>query len=228
MKQLLPAILLAFALNANAQTTNRTVVPLGLENQNGNSNDGIIESGGQFQELFRSSYLQAQWQTPVQITGMAFRVDGALSSDTVIPRVEIRLSTSLRSREDMSLIYSANRGGDETTVFLHDNFRLFGSAVRPVSPFDLRFEFDQPFIYDPKAGNLLLYMNSAGPIGSGSQIDAHFGGDVAYVGTSGPFSPDQVVAYSPVIQFSWISVPEPSTLCLGALGGLIILGLRKN
>ena len=62
------------ASSAFAQGTIQTVVPFGFENQNGNSNDGIFEVGTQIQQLYRGSSLAQRWETPVQITGVAFRV----------------------------------------------------------------------------------------------------------------------------------------------------------
>lgn len=202
-------------------TTQAVVVPFGFENQNGNSNDGIFESAGHFQELFRATSFTSEWKTPVAITGIAFRVaDGVpLSLQATVPQLEIRFSTSSHAPENMSTIYGANKGADETTVFLHDNVSLFGRAGQPVNPFDIAITFDQPFVYDPKLGNLLMYVTASAIVGRGTQIDAHGYGSLdvspaSYVGSTGPFGDFQVVPYSLVTEFSWIAVPEPSALSL--------------
>jgi hypothetical protein len=77
MREMILLCLLSLQYSALAQGTIETVVPFGLENQAGNSNDGILQSPGTFQQLFRASYLQTAWQTPVEITGIAFRVEVA-------------------------------------------------------------------------------------------------------------------------------------------------------
>jgi hypothetical protein len=215
------------------QSTMHTVVPFGFENENGNSNDGIFESGGTFQELFRASYLATQWQTPVALTEVAFRVSEGvpLSLQATVPRLEIRFSTSSRSPENMSLFYSANRGVDETTVFLHDNVPLSGTAGQPINPFDIRVTFDRPFVYDPKIGNLLMYMNASGISGRGVQVDAQgyasLGASPAgYVGTT--FGQNQIAPFVLVTQFSFVAVPEPSASELALIAAIAIITVIKR
>src|SRR5438105_14427956 len=133
MKRWILAILCSLG-SALAQGTMQAVVPFGLANQNGNGNDSLFEGPGQTQELFRGSYLASQWQTPVAINGIAFRVahGSASSLQATFPRIEIRFSTSAHTPENMSVFYSVNKGADETTVFLHDNVSLFGRTGQAV------------------------------------------------------------------------------------------------
>src|SRR5438477_6018522 len=99
-------LLAIFAIgNSLAQGTTQTVVPFGLENQKGSGPSDLF-LGGETQDLFRASYLATKWTTPVEITGLVFRVTGGNSFDAVIPSIEIRGSTSARVPESMSQVYS--------------------------------------------------------------------------------------------------------------------------
>jgi hypothetical protein len=232
MKRFILLTALVFEFSALAQGTTQTVVPFGLENQNGNTVDESLSHGSLLQELFRGSYLETTWRTPILITGIAFRAKGVGPSySAVVPRVEIRLSTSTYDPANMSLFYAVNKGADETTVYLHDNVALFAPSGSSPNPFDLKFAFDRPFVYDPKQGNLLMFFKTAQPSPSvGTRlIDSHFvqGSEIGYVGNSGPFSDNQVAPYSLVTQFTWTAIPEPSTWHLFGIGFfLTTLGTR--
>jgi hypothetical protein len=176
MKRILLAILLSATLyvNALAQGTTQTVLPAGFANTAGNDYDSTLDNGGEIQQLFRGTTLQATWATPVRITAISFRVgNGAGSFNTVASSLDIRLSTSSRTPEQMSPAYAVNRGADEVQVFSHSNVALTGSGNQNLNPFDIQFTLDQPFIYDPTKGSLLLYLN-ANLLRRGAEMDAHF------------------------------------------------------
>jgi hypothetical protein len=223
MKKWIGLILVAFETTIFAQA-DRLVVPIGFENQPGNASDGVLFTGGELQQMFRASSLQATWSTPVRITGVAFRVtEGAAASfNAVVPRIEFRMSTSSRPLEQMSTSYNLNKGLDEMIVYAHDNVVLSGAAGQTVNPFDLKFAFDQPFTYDPAGGNLLMYMNSTGSGAGGRNIDSHIFGDgisvgsspVAYTGNSGPGGSNSVIPYALINEFTWVAIPEPSVMLL--------------
>jgi hypothetical protein len=175
MKMLLIAVATALSTCASAET-NTTVSPQGFALQNGNSANALF-SGlvPEFQQLFRASHLASDFNGPVAITDIRFRLnEGAFSSmDTVVPRVEIRLSTTAVAPENMSVSYTANRGVDERTVYLRSNVTLSSPGGQAINPFDVEFRLETPFVYDPSAGNLLLYIVNSGP-GDGrvSSLDA--------------------------------------------------------
>jgi hypothetical protein len=227
-------LIITFTLHtALAQGTVQSVVPFGLENQSGNGNDTLFATPGQTQQLFRSTYLASQWQTPVEITGMAFRVaaGSARSLQVTIPRVEIRFSTSSRTPENMSTIYVVNKGPNETTVFLHDNVSLSGATGQSVNPFDIRLSFDRPFVYDPVAGNLLMSITLTGGFLGGAQIDAQGYTSLAAspAGYVTPHTGDQVGALAEVTEFSFVPIPEPPVSYLFVAGSfLIIMNLRRR
>lgn len=219
-------ILLIAAVQTIGQT-NRTVVPAGFENQAGNTSDSILFTQSQIQQLFRASALQ--WDGPVQITGVAFRVtDGTSSFSAVVPRIEIYMSTSALAPERLTPNYFSNRGPDETAVFLRDNVFLIGRAGQNVNPFDLRVTFDQPFTYDSSRGNLLMYIKTFGSGVGARNIDSQiYAGNLANspvvsTGTSAPFG--GIAGYALINEFSTVAVPEPSVGCLILLGTIVCIG----
>lgn len=229
MKFSILAIVFAFGLMAKAQT-NKTVFPIGFEDENGNSAEntfsGLVPT---YQQLFRASSLTPAWPTPVKITGVAFRVaDGASSSfDAVIRDLDIRLSTTPVTPEFMNSSYFANRGTDELSVFSRENIAIFATGGLPQNPFEVKFTFDSPFVYDPSSGNLLMYIANNGPSGAPTPreqaLDAHTFGALdsttpfASVRGSGVSNARGLVA-----EFAWVAVPEPGVLTLIGIGvGLI-------
>jgi hypothetical protein len=221
-------------VGAESLVTNRTVLPVppDLAIQPGNATDSSLQVESSYQQLLRGSSLSSVWTTPVRITGIAFRVEehAIAGFAAVIPKVEIRLSTTGRSLERMSQSWDVNKGGDEKIVYQHDNVSLFGAAAEPFSPFDLRFELDEPFLYDPKAGNLAMLFVTSGSASSGArEIDASFFG--AMNTPSMAFRQDFAAPtpYGLVSEFSWVAVPEPKTWWL-VCGGAALLriggGLR--
>ena len=228
MKQVLFFLVIVFGESAFGQT-NTTVLPPGFENENGNIQhatfSGLVPA---YQEIFRNSSVASEWDTPVKITGVAFRVgDGATSSfDAVIPRIEIRLSTTPNAPELMSRFYDANKGADERTVFLRNNVSIFAAAGQEVNPFDVKFQFDTPFVYDPNNGHLLMYIQNSGPTGPGARsLDAHHFGALdanTPVASFGPgiLAPD---AYGLVAQFQFVAIPEPRELSLLAISSILLL-----
>jgi hypothetical protein len=223
------------AWSANGQSTTTSVFPVGLDNQTGNSGIVLFSSNpdpiNQYQQLFRSSELQKAWQTPVSISAVAFRVNnGASAFQAVIPTVEIRFSTSATPLEQMSSNYAQNKGSDELTVFLHQNVALSGAGGAGPNPFDIRFNFDRPFVYDPSKGNLLMYIATGFEVsGKSSQLDAQeyatFSGTPVISFGNGYLGPSPVGLVS---QFSSTTVPEPKLFQLAVLSGVIFFASMRR
>ena len=91
--------------------------------------------------------------------------------------VEIRLSTTSKTTDDLSSFFAENIGDDETLVYSGELiFSTDGSGpVGGPKDFDYIVEFDEPFIYDPTAGNLLYEFRHAKRRHYGWQQDSrHF------------------------------------------------------
>lgn len=224
------AFLLIFVATSFAQT-NKTVFPTELATQEGNQAlalfTGLVP---EYQELFRVRSLRAFGDTSVNITGLSLRVNGVSGSmDAVVPRFEIRVSTTSRTPENMSKFYSVNVGPDELLVYAHDNIHLVSTDAPSPRPFDLKFPFDQPFSYDPKAGNLLIDLRHTDGIGPlASSVDAHgyptFGESPVGSFFTSSVGPD---SSGVVLQFDWVAIPEPGVWALLGLGSLLFIA-RKH
>jgi hypothetical protein len=148
MKYLIAICTIGFELSTRCVQANQTVAPLGLANQNGNAADDFLQTFGERSFLFSPSELS--WIGPVQISGVSFRVDESeLSMSAIIPRVEIRMSTSLRSPASMSTLYANTVGVDELLVYARDAVHISSVGGNSPNLFGIVFPFDQTFNYDP-------------------------------------------------------------------------------
>ncbi len=66
-----------------------------------------------------------------------------------VPSMQINLSTTPRSADNLSRVFSENVGADDTIVFGPRGFSFPGLYRQFIS-------FDRPFTYNPQSGNLLL------------------------------------------------------------------------
>jgi hypothetical protein len=232
MKRLLVIFGITFAVVATEGQTNQSVFPAGLASSNGTSASSGFSNPGELQQIYRSPLFQPTWQSPVLITKIAFRVEeGNLASySAVIPKVEIRLTTTARAPEQMTPSWSQNAGSDVRTVFLHDNVAMEATGTASVNPFEFSFVLDQPFYYDPSIGHLGMDFRLGGtsPYFRAPGLDAQ---EYASL-TSSPFGyvePATPIASSRglITQFSWIQIPEPSPLALLCVSMVVINKLRK-
>lgn len=215
-------MIVAFEFYVFSQT-NQSVAPsgLGLETRNGNSTDNVFISPNERWQLFESSALP--WATPVGISSVSFRVnDGGASLNTVIPRVEITMSTSSRTASSMSTIYSENVGPNELLVYAHDNVSLFSPGGPGPNPFQITFQFDKLFIYDPTAGNLFFRLSNSGFGQSGIDVEAGGVNYALYAPGVLPFP----VGRGIVAQFSWSPIPEADVSILLSMG-FFLFGIRS-
>lgn len=118
--------------------------------------------------------------TGMYITELRFRPDSVYGQafTTSIANIEIRLSTTVRSPDALSLVFSNNVGWDDVVVqrgplAISSQFR--GPAGGP-KEFDIGVPLSRPFLHDPSAGNLLLeirnFSGSAAAYLSGSGLIA--------------------------------------------------------
>jgi hypothetical protein len=216
-------VTLFFQIGGFCATTNQSVVPVGLENVEGSTRDSFFKQGSPAERnvLISTAALPPSWTTALLITGISFRVDQqpfATAFDAVVPRIEMRFSTSSKTVDTMGATYAQNAGPDSVLVFAHDSFRLFSGGGAGPNPFGLEFKLDQPFHYDPAQGNLLYNLKTFGSsFAGGTDIDAQ-GSPLQIYGTTVPGVTSSPITQMPVTQFFWTTIPEPEPLWLSPFG----------
>src|SRR5580765_3766726 len=106
-----------------------------------------------YQQVYSPKDFVSQVSAPQYlITGMVFTAGSAFGPDTVnIPSLQLRLSTSQHGPDALSTTFGQNVGLDEATVY-SGSLQVQASS----SEWGMRINLQQPFLYDPTKGNLLL------------------------------------------------------------------------
>jgi hypothetical protein len=195
------------------------VVPNALASAEGN----FFHDGGPVPVRVMQIYDASQFASlsePFLITGLTFRPDTIPGPSG--PRsltLQIYASTTSRSVAGLSATFANNIGTDNTLVF--DGTQTWStanlSAPGNTSEFDIVQTLTTPFLYDPRAGNLVLDFQISSAGGSLIRRDA-VSGDltvnfVASVG-SATATTGNVLGFGFVTQFTVQQVPEPSSIVL--------------
>ena len=176
------AALIALGTFGTAQAAT-VVVPNGLASIEGNTNNGFpfnLElfglSSQRYQQVFAASDF-AFLSEPQLITQIAFRPDAEFGDpfSSTISNILINLSTTSVAPDGLSTTFANNVGADNTTVFsgqLSLSSADTGPATGP-KDFDIVINLQNPFLYNPSLGNLLLDVKnfSGEPT---TQFDAQF------------------------------------------------------
>src|SRR2546422_857568 len=144
--------LVALCAASNAASFVSVFVPNSLEHTDGNNANEFPFSIGadtiRYQQVYGASEFLGVVPFGGNITAILFREDAVFGQpfSTVLPNIEIRLSTTTRGPDALSSNFSENRGSDETVVFGPGPASLFVGGVN-LAP---------RFLYNPQAGNLLM------------------------------------------------------------------------
>ncbi|BAZ52788.1 hypothetical protein NIES4103_54530 [Nostoc sp. NIES-4103] len=221
------------ALSTGGLAQAAIIVPNGLEATEGNINNGWpfgLGFQGRYQQVYSASEF-ASLSVPQLISQITFRPDsdfgnqGAFSS--TLSNILINLSTTTSTPDNLSSIFANNVGADNVTVYSGSLLLESADEGPDAGPknFDIVINLQNPFLYDPTKGNLLLDVkNFAG--GNTIQFDAQGNLDIINgdsVSRQWSFDPNFATANGQdtiglVTKFTFKSVPEPST----ALGTLAI------
>src|SRR5206468_2410783 len=162
---------------------------------------------------------------PVQISQIAFRLDGATTSDVTMffGGTTLTLSTTPVGPDGLSTDFSFNIGSNPVTV--RTGAGSFGGS--PPSPgstaaFSSTFSFTTPYLYNPAQGNLLIDLRGrSGQLFSPGAMDGQrtFGDSVSWVVATSELSPSGTAdTFGLVTRLTVNAVPEPSTYALVLLG----------
>ncbi len=186
----------------------------------------IIVDAGQFASL------PASLRT---MTGYFMRPDGLIGTakSASWPHFTLKMSTTDRTPATLNNIFALNIGSDETVVY--DGPVTFSTAnsgpIGGPKDFDIAFEFQNPFHYDPSKGSLLIDWTVTGPAAWVGH-DAIDGASAisTWVFNSNRFASRANNRGSGTAIYKFTFVPEPTTLVLAcfSLLGLIVVGRRSG
>jgi len=198
--------------------------PEGESNLDGNSSftPFATSASGRFQQIYSSSSLSPVIPPGgVYIVEIAFRVDASAVGilDVIVPNVQLNFSTTQRSPDALSTIFSENIGADDKVVIGPSSMRLVGASPG----FNVFLDFrDTPFYYNPANGNLLMdfriFTGAGNPPSGGPPLDAFnvARDSVSSVSAFGGTLPSSGSASSLGLATAFFvtSVPEPSSWAL--------------
>ncbi|MSU64131.1 MAG: hypothetical protein EXS31_17350 [Pedosphaera sp.] len=135
-----------------------------------------LSSSARYQQVYAASEFSNFTQDLFLITQIAFRPDSfrGTAFSSVLPDIQINLSTTTASPENLSATYSVNVGLDDTIVFPRGPLAISSMFVGPKSgpkDFDIVMDLATPFFYQPGVGNLLLDVRNFGA-GIATALDA--------------------------------------------------------
>jgi hypothetical protein len=176
-----------------------------------------------YQQVFNASDFLIGSREGGYIEQLSFRPDRQLGNGflTTFPNIQINLSTATRSADGLSSVFGANTGLDETVVYS-------GALTLQGTPgsFSLTYiDLQQPFLYDPDVGNLLLDVRlSQGTPTSYFDATEVAGDSVSRVWALDVNSPSgQADTLGLITGFSITPIPEPSVGLLFGIGATIIV-----
>lgn len=164
-----------------------------------------------------------------------FRLDGPRGSpgssgslNTVIPEFELRASTA--ASEFLSTEFAADIGANETVVFPKGPLALLSSwNSEGPNEFSIRIPFANQFVYNPHDGDLLLdFFVYQEP---GQRVSLEFGSSglggnmIGLIGDPMAFNGSPAI---PAVQLVFRPVPEPGTVSLFLLAGMLLLLRRRR
>ncbi len=232
-----------------------TVVPPGFENMGGGFQGPaplrFPGTGGARTQQVYELQLFTDFSGPRTITAIDLRTFPGIApsaffgNSVSVSNVTIRLSTTQRGDEGntLSANFADNIGNDDTIVYSGAlTLTTAANGNLPVSPFDYTIVFQNPFLYDPLAGNLLLDVNipttaAVTTAGFGfltfDTVNALSDGIYSvFNGSNGNATSGTAGTSGAILRVhsdaAATAVPEPGTLALFASGLLAVAATRRK
>jgi len=183
-----------------------------------------------FQQLYG---MQSILLEPFLIRSITFRLDGTNGSDILgqMANIQVRMSTIPGQPDSLSPTFANNIGANEIMTFSGavEWHALHHTPSLIPEPFDLRIDLQQPFLYQPSMGNLLVDF-TVGNTTIFSQFDAFNRASDSVSSVSGSaFSPSGTAStLGLATRFGGAIVPEPASYALALIGVVAFTLLRRK
>jgi hypothetical protein len=218
-------LLLAMVASAKGQGTVTFIAsPFSVPNASGADpflTDTSLGRSVRYQQVYNASDFLSQAGPQYRITDLSFLPGtGNTLGSTTLSNVLITFSITARSADQLSSAFADNIGVNTTVV----SSGLLRLVFNPVGDWNFSIHLQQPFLYDPALGNLLMDVRNYQTLPSGPPGRmgyANVAGDgSSLVGGYDVNSPTGVPGTAGLVtRFTVELVPEPSP------GGLLVLGL---
>lgn len=185
-----------------------------------------------YQQVYAASDFTRRMADGGYINGLRFdvaaTVHGGHPFAVTLPAIQINLSTTARTVDGLSSVFSENVGEDNTIV---RGLSALTLADRQNGGADIIITFNTPFFYDPRAGNLLLdVFNFGGGISSPFNANNSSTDTISSVFSTGSVhdASGYINTGGLVTIFTVTTVPEPGSFVVLGLAVALAAGLRLN
>ena len=243
------AALLSMAVGAPSLAQN-VVAPTGLATLEGNGGSSNLFGQinvSRFQQVFTAADFGS---APILLTGLAFRTNGVSTGalfegegrafSRTISDFALSLSTTSRGPDGLSADFADNVGADALAVIPRGSITFSSAATSSngfTRDFDVLFSFDNPFLFNPTLGNLLLdasnFSGGNATSSNGTPFDTQVivgDGVSSLFRTNGTTGSGTLSTRGFVTQFQVASaVPEPGTWAMMLIGfGAVGYSMRRK
>jgi hypothetical protein len=189
--------------------------------------------GARWQQIYESAEFNAASGDLIRINELRFRIDDrslVSSFSTVAQGLSIFMSTTTKTFETASSTFSANIGTDLFEALPVSDLPMSGSRMSGTS-FDVVIPLPNKYVYDRRAGNLLVEFRNTGGVGVPFlDVEGNLPGAVfSIAGALGELRGAKTEA-AYITQFQFDVVPEPNLVALLFLGSMSVwlLGKRRQ